>query len=47
VNWPDIVGDLAYWFHFGPSEIDKFDIRDVIFWHNQMTRQLRAGAICR
>jgi hypothetical protein len=29
------MGDIAYCFHFQPSEIDKLSQGDLIRWHDQ------------
>lgn len=31
-------GDLAYWLHMQPSEIDRLSLSDFFRWHEQAIR---------
>lgn len=33
-----MVGDVAYAFHFPPSELWGMDVEELIFWHEQAER---------
>lgn len=37
-NWRDLIGDLAYVFHFPPSELWAMTLDDLEFWMGQADR---------
>lgn len=37
-DWQDVVGDLAYFFRFQPSELDAMTASDLEFWVKQGER---------
>ena len=37
-NWRDIIGYLAWFFHWPPSEIAQLTVEQMLFWHGQARR---------
>lgn len=37
-NWRDLVGNIAFVFHFPPSELWAMTSDDLVFWNEQAAR---------
>ena len=37
-DWRDLIGELAWFYHWPPSELAKLTIEQVLFWHGQAKR---------
>lgn len=37
-NWRELLADLAFVFHFQPSEMDEMPISELLQWHDQAKR---------
>ena len=37
-NWGDLVGELAWFFHWPPSELRQLTVNQLWFWHGQARR---------
>lgn len=37
-NWRELIGDLAYVFHFQPSELWAMELDEWLMWHAQAER---------
>lgn len=42
-NWDDVMGDVAYAFHFPASELWEMDLEELLFWHKQAVRISKRG----
>ncbi|MFH1998713.1 MAG: GpE family phage tail protein [Planctomycetota bacterium] len=45
-NWRQLIGGLAYLFHFQPSELDEMDTDEMLWWDErarEINEAIQAG----